>query len=130
MTEAAAAFTLAIAVAVLPACGEKPKPAPGPARAAAAAARTRPLLEPKLAAKGLRFGDPVFLRAFKEERQLELFVRHRESGKFVLFHTYPISGVSGGPGPKLAEGDRQIPEGFYFVRGRLLEQPQARLRPV
>jgi len=36
----------------------------------------------------------------------------------VLFRTYPIAGVSGGPGPKLAEGDGQIPEGFYATGRR------------
>jgi murein L,D-transpeptidase YafK len=113
----AAVFTLTAAMTVLPACGKKqPQPAPGPARAAAAATRVRPLLEPELARNGLHLGDPVFLRAFKEERQLELFIRHRKTGKYLLFRSYPIAGVSGGPGPKLAQGDGQIPEGFYFVR--------------
>ena len=35
--------------------------------------------------------------------------------KFDLFRTYKIAGMSGNPGPKLAEGDGQVPEGFYFV---------------
>jgi murein L,D-transpeptidase YafK len=87
----------------------------GPARAAAAAANTRPLLEHDMAALGLKFGDPVFLRAFKEEKQLELFIRDRTSGKFCLFRTYPIAAASGDLGPKTAEGDGQVPEGFYFV---------------
>jgi murein L,D-transpeptidase YafK len=65
--------------------------------------------------KGLRWGDPVFVRAFKEERLLELWVRHRESGKFLLFKQYPVAAQSGVIGPKLAEGDGQVPEGFYFV---------------
>jgi murein L,D-transpeptidase YafK len=85
------------------------------ARAAAAAARVKPALEPELAVKGLRLGDPVFIRAFKEERLLELFVRHPASGEFLLFKIYPIAASSGTLGPKLAEGDRQVPEGFYFV---------------
>lgn len=84
-------------------------------RAAAAAARVRPGLERDLAAAGLRFGDCVFLRAFKEESQLELFLRNRQTGKFALFRTYPIAAASGALGPKLAEGDGQVPEGFYAV---------------
>lgn len=88
---------------------------PGPQRAKAAADRVRPLLERELATQGLHFGDPVFIRAFKEEKELELWIRERETGKFLLFRNYPIAATSGQPGPKLAEGDRQVPEGFYFV---------------
>lgn len=88
---------------------------PGPARARAAAKRVRPGLERDLTKKGLHFGDPVFLRAFKEERQLELWVRRRDTGKYELFRTWAIAALSGKPGPKLAEGDGQVPEGFYAV---------------
>lgn len=87
-------------------------------RVAAAAARVRPPLERDLSEKGLHLGDPIFLRAFKEERVLELFVRNRETGKYDLFRTYPIAGQSGTLGPKLAEGDGQVPEGFYFVSAK------------
>ncbi|WP_226895640.1 L,D-transpeptidase family protein [Luteolibacter marinus] len=90
-------------------------PLPGPERAKAAAARVRPELERDLAAKGLHFGDPVFLRAFKEEGELELWIRRRDSGKYELFRTWKIAAQSGKLGPKLAEGDQQVPEGFYFV---------------
>jgi murein L,D-transpeptidase YafK len=90
-------------------------PLPGPARARAAAKRVRPGLERALTDKGLHFGDPVFLRAFKEERQLELWVRRRDTGKYELFRTWAIAAQSGKPGPKLAEGDGQVPEGFYAV---------------
>ncbi len=95
---------------------------PGEARAAAAAANVRPGLERDLAAVGLKFGDPVFIGAFKEEDRLELFVRNRATGKFDLFRTYPIAAASGSLGPKLAEGDNQVPEGFYFV-------PPAAMKP-
>lgn len=84
-------------------------------RAAAAAARVRPPLERDLTAAGLKFGDPVFLRAFKEERLLELFVQRPNSHSFQLFRSYPIAAASGALGPKLAEGDGQVPEGFYQV---------------
>ena len=88
---------------------------PGPERAKAAAARVRPALERDLAAKGLHFGDPVFLRAFKEEKVLELWVLKRDTQKYELFRTWDIAAQSGKLGPKLAEGDGQVPEGFYFV---------------
>lgn len=100
----------------------KQEPRPGPERAAAAARRLRPGLERDLAAKGLRFGDPVFIRAFKEEEELELWVLHPETGKFVRFRNYPVAASSGKLGPKLAEGDLQVPEGFYFV-------PPSRMKP-
>ena len=84
-------------------------------RASAAETRVRPALERDLKTAGLEFGAPVYIRAFKEERLLELFVQNRRSGKFELFRSYPIVAASGKLGPKLAEGDLQVPEGFYFV---------------
>lgn len=87
----------------------------GERRAAEVAARVRPLLKRGLAEAGLRVGDPVFVRAFKEERVLELWMQPRGSGRFRLFRTYPVAAQSGTLGPKLAEGDGQVPEGFYHV---------------
>lgn len=75
-------------------------------------------LDARLAAKGLSLGDPLFIRIFKRESRLELWMRG--DGGFRLFATYPICYWSGTFGPKLAEGDRQAPEGFYSVgRGQL-----------
>ncbi len=62
------------------------------------------------------FGCPVYLRAFKEEGVLELWVQ--QGGKWQLHRTYPILGQSGTIGPKTAEGDEQVPEGFYAVTPR------------
>lgn len=84
-------------------------------RAAAAAARVRPALERDLEQSGLKLGAPVFIRAFKEERQVELFLLNHQNGKFQLFRIYPIAAASGQLGPKLLEGDGQVPEGFYSV---------------
>jgi len=106
-------------MASLASCQDRPvsksKTMPAPDRAAAAEANVRPALERDLAALGLHYGDPVFLRAFKEERILELWLRKRENGKFELFRTYPIAAASGDLGPKIKEGDGQVPEGFYHV---------------
>lgn len=96
----------------------------GPARARAAAARVKELLDPELATKELHWGDPVYLRAFKEEAVLEVFVRDRRSGRFVLFRSYPIAKQSGTLGPKLREGDGQVPEGFYAA-GRSAMKPDS-----
>ncbi len=77
-------------------------------------------METALRAKGLRWGAPVFIRIFKEEKQLELWV---DDGKqFKLLKAWPICKFSGALGPKLKEGDGQAPEGFYFV-------PRARMNP-
>ncbi len=88
---------------------------PGTERARRAAERVRGGLQADLARLGLRVGNPVFLRAFKEEEVLELWVLQKESGRHVLFRKYPVAAWSGSLGPKLAEGDGQVPEGFYAV---------------
>jgi len=88
----------------------------GKKRAAAAARRVKPRLVPKLKAMGLKMGNPVFVRIFKESREVELWLEDQKSHKFVLFKSYKIAAMSGVLGPKLREGDRQAPEGFYFVK--------------
>ncbi len=75
-------------------------------------------LTERLAAKGLARGNPVFIRIFKREQELELWMKNGSS--FVLFASYPICRYSGELGPKRYEGDFQAPEGFYTVgRGQL-----------
>ncbi len=76
-------------------------------------AETYPRLAPALKAKGLEYGQPIFIRIFKQEEQLELWIER--DGRFHLFRTWPIARYSGELGPKLAEGDHQAPEGFYYV---------------
>lgn len=71
------------------------------------------LLNQRLAASGLKSGAPVLLRIFKESSELELWLER--SGSYVLFATYPICHWSGTVGPKLREGDKQTPEGFYTI---------------
>jgi len=67
----------------------------------------------RLKAQGLELGAPVFLRIFKLESELEIWME--KDGRYQLFATYPICLWSGRLGPKLQEGDRQAPEGFYAV---------------
>lgn len=67
------------------------------------------------AAQGLDYPPRgVFLRVFKRDRELELWGQ-RADGTYALVKTYAICASSGGPGPKRAEGDGQVPEGFYSV---------------
>ena len=57
---------------------------------------------------------PIYIRLFKEERTLEVW-QQSETGHYRLQKTYPICNYSGLTGPKLVEGDRQSPEGFYLI---------------
>jgi murein L,D-transpeptidase YafK len=81
-------------------------------------------LDERLAAQGVALGVPVYLRIFKLESELELWVE--KDGRFVRFATYPICLWSGRLGPKLKEGDRQAPEGFYTVAAEQLN-PNSRM---
>jgi murein L,D-transpeptidase YafK len=66
---------------------------------------------------GLALGAPMFIRIFKLEAEMEVWLQ-RDSGEYALFRTYPICNWSGDVGPKLKEGDKQAPEGFYIVTAR------------
>jgi murein L,D-transpeptidase YafK len=67
----------------------------------------------RLAAAGLSLGAPVVIRVFKAESELEVWLEQKH--RFVRFATYPICYWSGSLGPKLREGDKQTPEGFYYL---------------
>lgn len=70
-------------------------------------------LDGRLDAHGLKLGAPIFMRIFKREFELELWMLR--DGRFHRFATYPICMWSGNLGPKYKEGDKQAPEGFYTV---------------
>lgn len=57
---------------------------------------------------------PIFVRIFKESSELEVWKKQRD-GKFALLKNYDVCKWSGKLGPKIVEGDRQAPEGFYSV---------------
>jgi murein L,D-transpeptidase YafK len=78
---------------------------------AARAAHAR--LDDALAKKGLSFGSSVFVRIFKEEAELEIWLQN--GARYELLKTYPVCALSGTLGPKEREGDSQSPEGFYSV---------------
>ncbi|MET0067952.1 MAG: L,D-transpeptidase family protein [Candidatus Thiodiazotropha sp.] len=59
--------------------------------------------------------ERVQLIALKESRRLELWAYQEGDWRFV--HDYAIFAASGVAGPKLREGDRQVPEGFYRIVG-------------
>lgn len=77
------------------------------------AALTR--LAPHFAAAGISLPPKAIrLLAFKDTEQLELYAKNG-SGDWRKVHTYPIQASSGVAGPKLREGDYQVPEGFYAI---------------
>jgi len=59
--------------------------------------------------------DELYLRAFKEEKELEVWAGPRGKA-LTLVSKYPICAASGEPGPKREEGDLQVPEGFYEIK--------------
>jgi murein L,D-transpeptidase YafK len=73
-------------------------------------------LRAELAAKGPVEGAPILIRIFKAESELELWMR--KGNAYALKATYPICHWTGTLGPKLREGDKQSPEGFYTIGPR------------
>ena len=67
----------------------------------------------RLDALHVRKGDHIFIRIFKEESVLEVWIKTDKA--FELLKTYPICAYSGDLGPKLKEGDGQAPESYNFV---------------
>ncbi|AKF26003.1 hypothetical protein YH65_07525 [Sulfurovum lithotrophicum] len=70
-------------------------------------------LEEALVLAGAKSGDPVFIRIFKREAILDVWIK--EDGAYRFLKAYKVCAYSGRLGPKLKEGDRQAPEGFYSV---------------
>ena len=69
--------------------------------------------------KKMPIHSPILVRVFKEEAELEVW-KQDTTGRFQILKTYPICRWSGDLGPKLREGDRQTPEGFYRVTPELM----------
>lgn len=104
LRRAAPAFVLA---AALGACSNAPEIPP----------HDQPLSKESLmllGKKGMDANAPIFIRIFKEESELEVW-KARADGRFYHFKTYPICNWSGDLGPKLQQGDKQAPEGFYTI---------------
>jgi len=73
-----------------------------------------PKLVAAMAEKDMDLQSPILIRLFKQEAELEVWKQTR-NGQFALLKTYPICRWSGDLGPKVREGDRQAPEGFYSI---------------
>ncbi len=86
---------------------------PSSARSKKAITSVEDKLKQQLAEKGLTYGSPIFIRIFKQSNELEVWVKKGKT--FQKFKTYKICKYSGKLGAKTKEGDKQAPEGFYFV---------------
>jgi murein L,D-transpeptidase YafK len=64
--------------------------------------------------KGMSKSQPILIRSYKKESELEVW-KKRADGKYALLKTYPMCRWSGQLGPKIREGDRMAPEGFYAI---------------
>jgi murein L,D-transpeptidase YafK len=69
--------------------------------------------------KNMAKESAILVRIFKEESELEVWKEDR-NGQFALLKTFPICRWSGELGPKVKEGDRQAPEGFYSITPGLM----------
>ena len=78
-------------------------------------------LAARLSLKGFTPGASIFMRIFKDRSELEVWLKKGE--RYALYHTYKICRWSGSFGPKLYEGDKQSPEGFYTVNRQLFTRP-------
>jgi murein L,D-transpeptidase YafK len=69
--------------------------------------------------KNMAKESPILVRIFKQESELEVW-KEDKNGQFALLKTYPICRWSGELGPKIKQGDRQAPEGFYTITPGLM----------
>jgi murein L,D-transpeptidase YafK len=64
--------------------------------------------------RGTTKSAPVLIRAYKKEAELEIW-KQKSDGRYVYLKSFPMCRWSGQLGPKIREGDRQVPEGFYTI---------------
>ena len=85
-------------------------------RVADAMNRKADTLKKQFAAAGLQWpAREIYIRSFKYDSQLEVWVRNSSDEPFKLFKTYSVCALAGTMGPKRMAGDYQVPEGFYYI---------------
>jgi murein L,D-transpeptidase YafK len=73
-------------------------------------------LKKQFAAAGLTWpAKQIYIRSFKYDSQMEVWVRNTNNEPYKLFKTYKICALAGSMGPKRMQGDYQVPEGFYYI---------------
>jgi murein L,D-transpeptidase YafK len=78
--------------------------------------REEDTLQKQFAAKQLIWpARYVYIRSFKYDSEMEVWVKNKQSEKYKLFKTYRICALAGSLGPKRMAGDYQVPEGFYYI---------------
>lgn len=78
--------------------------------------RREDTLQKQFAAKGLEWpAKYLYIRNFKYDGQLEVWVKNKRKDQFTLFKNYRVCALAGSLGPKRMEGDYQVPEGFYHI---------------
>src|SRR5258708_30689320 len=66
--------------------------------------------------KGLAYpARYIYIRSFKYDSQLEVWVKNAKDEKYKLFKSYKVCALAGTLGPKRMAGDYQVPEGFYYI---------------
>lgn len=77
--------------------------------------RNEDSLKAQFEAKGLVWpAKYVYIRSFKYDSQLEVWVKDKKEERYKFFKTYKVCALAGNLGPKRFEGDYQVPEGFYY----------------
>jgi murein L,D-transpeptidase YafK len=85
-------------------------------RVADAMNRKADTLKKQFEAAGLQWpAKQIYIRSFKYDSQLEVWVRNSVQEPFRLFKIYSVCALAGTLGPKRMEGDYQVPEGFYYI---------------
>lgn len=57
----------------------------------------------------------IYLRSFKYDSELEVWIKADHTDQYRLFKTYKVCALAGTLGPKRMQGDYQVPEGFYYI---------------
>jgi len=106
-------FVTAIVISAV----SEPQDIPSSARSRAAISRVKPELEREFSRGAFKWGAPIFIRIFKNTKELEIWLKDRQN--FRLFKTYDICTYGWRSlGPKIRQGDGRAPEGFYYVSPR------------
>jgi murein L,D-transpeptidase YafK len=78
--------------------------------------RKEDTLQKQFKAKGFEWpAKYMYIRSFKYDSQLEVWVKNDAKDQYRLFKTYRVCALAGSLGPKRMEGDYQVPEGFYYI---------------
>jgi len=81
-----------------------------------ALARKEDTLKKQFEEKGLKWPAKfIYIRSFKYDSQLELWVKQTPQEKYKLFKNYKVCALAGTLGPKRMQGDYQVPEGVYYI---------------